>query len=197
KNSNRRNFQLWSRGLCCFKFVKTPRANAYVCAFGSAVGIPCLFLGIHLILVNMTLAWVFIFFTIIAICLNWSINVEILLDVVTPQRRSVANSWEILISHLLGDASGPYIVGLVSDSIRGTNSSPASHFGALVKAFYIPNVILVISAVLYIVAAAYFVSDHERFKKEMGFVDRTGSTTSNDNELQVRTANGKDNQAFA
>ncbi|VDO49305.1 unnamed protein product [Onchocerca flexuosa] len=40
-------------------------------------------------------------------------NFNFTMDIIVPQRRSVANSWQILISHLFGDASGPYIVGLV------------------------------------------------------------------------------------
>lgn len=39
--------------------------------------------------------------------------------IVVPQCRSTATAVQTLISHLFGDATSPYLVGLISDSIRG------------------------------------------------------------------------------
>ncbi|VDM41846.1 unnamed protein product [Toxocara canis] len=189
--------QVWSQGKCCCRRLKSARANPLVCALGSALGVPFLFLALHLIQTNMDVAWIFLFLIITSVCLNWSINVEILLDVVTPQRRSVANSWQILISHLLGDASGPYIIGLVSDAIRGSNKRPSAQFDALIKAFYIPNVILVVSAVLFIVAAAFFIRDKRRFHEQMGYSSSAADASYNGKEIQIKTITGIENQAFA
>jgi hypothetical protein len=36
-----------------------------------------------------------------------------------PQRRSIATAVQILISHAFGDASGPWIVGAISDWVFG------------------------------------------------------------------------------
>jgi MFS transporter, Spinster family, sphingosine-1-phosphate transporter len=35
-----------------------------------------------------------------------------------PTRRSTAEAFQILISHALGDAGSPYLVGLISESIK-------------------------------------------------------------------------------
>lgn len=91
-----------------------------------------------------------------------------LLYIIVPHRRSIANSWQITISHLFGDASGPYIIGLVSDAIRGTDVSPKAHFYALLKAFYIPNVLLVVSAIAFGLATWTVLKDKERFEIDMG-----------------------------
>lgn len=40
-------------------------------------------------------------------------NCVILQYVVPPSRRSTAEAFQILFSHALGDASSPYIIGLV------------------------------------------------------------------------------------
>uniref|UniRef100_F1L4Q1 Protein spinster 1 n=2 Tax=Ascaris TaxID=6251 RepID=F1L4Q1_ASCSU len=189
--------QIWSNGKCCCRSIKSARANPLVCALGSAIGVPFLFFALHLIQTVMNISWVFMFLTITALCLNWSINVEILLDVVTPQRRSVANSWQILISHLLGDASGPYIIGLVSDAIRGSDTTPKAHFDALVNAFYIPNVILVISAILFIAAAVFFIRDKRKFQQQMGYSNMTGDVSYDGNEVQIKSIKGIDNKAFS
>lgn len=36
----------------------------------------------------------------------------------TPTRRGTAEAAQILLSHLFGDAGSPYLIGLVSDSLR-------------------------------------------------------------------------------
>ncbi|KHJ80595.1 transporter, major facilitator family protein [Oesophagostomum dentatum] len=62
-----------------------------------------------------------IFLTIIAMCFNWAANVDMLMAVIIPSRRNAATSWQILISHLFGDASGPYLVGIVSSTLKLSN----------------------------------------------------------------------------
>ncbi|KAK6013912.1 hypothetical protein OSTOST_20744 [Ostertagia ostertagi] len=80
---------------------------------------------------------VLMFICITATCFNWATNVDMLMAVVIPTRRNAANSWQILISHLCGDASGPYILGLISDAIRGDDDTPLGHFHSLVMSFYL------------------------------------------------------------
>lgn len=50
-----------------------------------------------------------------------------------PTRRSTAEAFQILISHALGDAGSPYLVGLVSEALKpGLRSSEkAAAFGKL------------------------------------------------------------------
>ncbi|VDM37317.1 unnamed protein product [Toxocara canis] len=138
--------QMWSSGKWCFRFLRTNRANALVCALGSFMATPLLFFGLCFMDGNMTAAW----------------------DVVTPTRRSVANACQIFISNLFGGAVGPYVVGLVSDRIRGSDNSPTARFNGVQKAFYVLNCVLLVSGSLFVVAALFFKRDHLRFRKEMG-----------------------------
>uniref|UniRef100_A0AAF5PVR4 Major facilitator superfamily (MFS) profile domain-containing protein n=1 Tax=Wuchereria bancrofti TaxID=6293 RepID=A0AAF5PVR4_WUCBA len=188
--------QFWSQGKLCCKPIKTVRSDALVCAIGSLFAIPFLFIGLHLCSTNITLAWVFIFLAVVSLCLNWAIIIDMLLDIIVPQRRSIANSWQILISHLFGDASGPYIVGLVSDWIRGSDDTPTACFQSLIKAFYIPNIILIISVLLFVGAAISFVHDRNKFLQQIGHYSKYDYSSAKFNGNEVKIGNGARNDAF-
>uniref|UniRef100_A0A915PBV9 Major facilitator superfamily (MFS) profile domain-containing protein n=1 Tax=Setaria digitata TaxID=48799 RepID=A0A915PBV9_9BILA len=201
--------EFWSHGKWCCKPLKTVRSDALVCAVGSLLAIPFLFVGLHLCATNISLAWVFIFLTVVSLSSNWAIIIDLLLDIIVPQRRSVANSWQILISHLFGDASGPYIIGMASDWIRGSDTSPSANFQSLIKAFYIPNVILIVSVVLFIAAAVTFVRDRNIFLEQIGYYSKGGGLSNQFNgkepnngkvyqqhEMFARIGNGAVNDRF-
>jgi hypothetical protein len=76
---------------------------------GSIVACPFLFIGMHLIEIKLWIAWISMFVAITFLCLNWAINVDMLLYIVLPNKRSLATGMQILISHLFGDASGESI----------------------------------------------------------------------------------------
>lgn len=46
------------QGSLCLQRCQTFRANALICALGSVLGTPFLYLGLHLIEINMTASWV-------------------------------------------------------------------------------------------------------------------------------------------
>ncbi|KJH53773.1 hypothetical protein DICVIV_00202 [Dictyocaulus viviparus] len=157
-------------GVGPFRYVRTIRSDAIICGVGALIGVPTLYFSLHEIPKSMTVAWVLMFVCITSMCFNWATNVDMLMDVVIPNRRSTANSWQILISHLFGDASGPYILGMISDAIRGDDESPYGHFNSLILSFYLPNVLLVLSSILFFIAAYTFLRDHKIFKNEMASV---------------------------
>ena len=61
-----------------------------------------------------------LFFLGLLLNCNWSIVSDITLYIVIPTRRSIASATQILISHALGDAISPYLIGVVADWIRPT-----------------------------------------------------------------------------
>uniref|UniRef100_A0A915CMJ2 Major facilitator superfamily (MFS) profile domain-containing protein n=1 Tax=Ditylenchus dipsaci TaxID=166011 RepID=A0A915CMJ2_9BILA len=160
--------QAWKDGKLCFRKIKTPRADALISAIGSFLAVPLLFAGLHLLHASLLLAYISIFFAILFLCLNWAINVDMLMYIIVPQRRSIANSWLIMISHLFGDASGPYVIGLFSDWIRGPDDSPSGHYYSLLYSFYVPNILLLISGIAFILCAVALVKDMDNFNIEMG-----------------------------
>ncbi|KAF1751639.1 hypothetical protein GCK72_018193 [Caenorhabditis remanei] len=158
---------MWSRGVGPFKCIQTIRADALICAIGAAICIPTLVLAIQNIEDNMGFAWVMLFICIVASSFNWATNVDLLLSVVVPQRRSSASSWQILISHMFGDASGPYILGLISDAIRGNDNSAQGHYKSLVTSFWLCVGTLVLSVILFGISAITITKDRARFNEIM------------------------------
>ncbi|XP_052842870.1 protein spinster isoform X3 [Drosophila gunungcola] len=94
-----------------------PTADPVVCAFGLLVSAPLLTGAVLLVNSNSAGTYALIFFGQLALNLNWAIVADILLYVVVPTRRSTAEAFQILISHALGDAGSPYLVGAISESI--------------------------------------------------------------------------------
>lgn len=93
------------------------RADPLICSLGVFLSVPFAFLGLAIPHSTMPLSWISIFIAIVSLCVNWTLTSDILLYVITPSRRSFAQSVQILFSHLLGDAFSPYFVGLVSFTV--------------------------------------------------------------------------------
>ncbi|XP_044868340.1 protein spinster homolog 1 isoform X3 [Mauremys mutica] len=90
-----------------------PRADPLVCAAGLLGSAPFLFLALVCAQGSSAATYVFIFIGETLLSLNWAIVADILLYVVVPTRRSTAESFQIVMSHLLGDAGSPYLIGVV------------------------------------------------------------------------------------
>ena len=116
-----------SNGVGIFRYMQTKRSDAIVCCVGAVIGIPTMFFGIWGIDKNLVFAYVMMFICTAGLRFNWATNVDMMLvsasiqglfnshfqSVVIPPRRNTANALQILTSHLLGDGSGPYILGAV------------------------------------------------------------------------------------
>ena len=50
--------------------------------------------------------------------MNWGLSIELVIGVIPPSRRSTAKAFFHLISHSLGDAPAPLIVGGLADIIH-------------------------------------------------------------------------------
>ncbi|XP_048089892.1 protein spinster homolog 1 [Alosa alosa] len=100
----------------------TPRADPLVCAFGLLMAAPFLYLSIVFAQASTVATYVFIFLGETFLSMNWAIVADILLYVVVPTRRSTAEAFQIVLSHLLGDAGSPYLIGVVSDSLKREES---------------------------------------------------------------------------
>ncbi|KAH8416169.1 hypothetical protein KR222_009729 [Zaprionus bogoriensis] len=92
--------------------------DPYICAYGLFISAPMVFIALIVPKLSGTLCFVFVFFAQVALNLSWSIVADILLYVVVPTRRSTAEAFQILISHALGDAGSPYLVGAISVAIK-------------------------------------------------------------------------------
>ncbi|XP_037949764.1 protein spinster isoform X2 [Teleopsis dalmanni] len=92
--------------------------DPYICAVGLLVSAPMVFAALVMPQISPFLCFFFVFFAQLSLNLCWSIVADILLYVVVPTRRSTAEAFQILISHALGDAGSPYLVGVLSEAIK-------------------------------------------------------------------------------
>ncbi|TKR66901.1 hypothetical protein L596_023128 [Steinernema carpocapsae] len=148
--------ELWKEGRACFQ--KSEKAGVFVCAFGSLGGLPFLYLTLMLVDKTTIVFWVTIFFAITFMCFNWAVNMNVLMTVIVANRRALANAIQTMVSHALGDAASPYVVGAISDGIRGNSSSDTDSYFALRDALFLPNFVLVFSIAGYL-AASFFVEE--------------------------------------
>ncbi|CAJ0586077.1 unnamed protein product, partial [Mesorhabditis spiculigera] len=160
--------EMLRQGQLCFRFFKTERACPIICAIGALIGTPALFSAMHVIGHSETESYALMFITITGLSFNWSINVDLLMSVVVPWRRNSSIAWQILISHLFGDAAGPYLIGMLSDRFRGAQTSPWSRFVSLRTAFYIPNAFCILSVLLFFIASMTVLRDQAVYRREMG-----------------------------
>ncbi|CAJ0586193.1 unnamed protein product, partial [Mesorhabditis spiculigera] len=125
------------------------------------------------------------FITITGLSFNWAINVDLQMSVVVPWRRNSSNAWQILISHLFGDAAGPYLIGMLSDRFREHRDTPWDRFVSLRTAFYIPNAMCLLSVILFFVAALTVLRDQAIYRREMGLPDDPACPSSSRRKSQV------------
>ncbi|GFU45105.1 protein spinster homolog 1 [Nephila pilipes] len=135
------------------------RADPLICAYGVIISVPLIFSGVVVVEYSILVAWILIFLGEVCLCVNWTIVADMLLYVIVPTRRSIAEAVQILVSHAFGDAASPYIIGLVSDKIFLHSNSSYHDFLSLQYALYIPTGVLVIGAFFFFLTAIHIEKD--------------------------------------
>jgi MFS family permease len=97
---------------------KVPNADPIVCGTTLMLSVPVLFFGFFAARYSLNWCYGLTFLAGLLLNCNWSIVSDITCYIVIPTRRSIANATQILISHALGDAISPYLIGVVADWIR-------------------------------------------------------------------------------
>ncbi|CAM2114844.1 unnamed protein product [Caretta caretta] len=140
-----------------------PRADPLVCAAGLLGSAPFLFLALVCAQGSSLATYVFIFIGETLLSLNWAIVADILLYVVVPTRRSTAESFQIVMSHLLGDAGSPYLIGVISDRIqRGRPPSYLLEFRSLQYALMLSAFAGVLGGGFFLATALFIQGDRKR-----------------------------------
>ncbi|KAM3724548.1 Protein spinster [Dirofilaria immitis] len=171
--------QIWRSGFG--NVLANTHADLHVCALGSLLAVPFLYFALVLSTQYTILCWIFIFFAITGCCVNSAINVDILMSVISLRRRSIATAIQTLISHLFGDAFSPYLIGAVSDALRGHERSTLAHFIALQHSLFLPSFVLCFGSLLYLVSSFYINQDRRNSDKSMHgeqFITDDNSDTS-------------------
>ncbi|XP_075677936.1 protein spinster homolog 1-like isoform X2 [Dermatophagoides pteronyssinus] len=168
-----------------------PYADSWVCAIGVALSIPCILLSIALARQSPTISWFAIFLGVTFLSTNWSVVVDILLYVIIPQRRSTAQSLQILTSHILGDASSPFIIGAISDAFNSNDDK----FRSLSFALYLTPIILVFGVLFFGLSAKFILKDEQRCKQMISKGDGgSGMESSTNSESNYDTPNLQDDR---
>ncbi|KAM6465790.1 protein spinster homolog 3 [Liasis olivaceus] len=101
------------------------KADPLICALGLLTSAPCMYLAIMVAQKSIVAVYIFIALAEFFLSLNWAVVADILLYVVKPSCQSTALSLQIFMSHLLGDAGSPYLIGVIASTIQvhqGDNS---------------------------------------------------------------------------
>eukprot|EP00057_Strongylocentrotus_purpuratus_P001924 XP_003723489.1 PREDICTED: protein spinster homolog 1 isoform X1 [Strongylocentrotus purpuratus] len=160
---------------------KTDRADPLVCAAGMLLSAPFLFIALEVSDQQVGITWTFVFIAETLICLNWALVPDILLAVLIPTRRSTGNAIQMLISHLLGDALSPWLVGAVSDSIRNSHEdseSTEAKYTSLIFSLYTTCYVTVLGGGFFLWTALYFADDKKRVQTIVSKMKSGNGTTA-------------------
>lgn len=172
----------------------TGKADPFVCAFGLLTSAPFLFLSLFLSRYNEYLTWILIFIGETLLCLNWTVVADILLYLVIPTRRSSAEAIQILLSHLLGDAGSPFLVGAISDAIQRSYSTKGvvTEYIGLEYALYMTSFVCVIGGGFFLFCAIFIEKDRdetERMEREAMVQQRDETVTTHISDEVVSESN--------
>uniref|UniRef100_A0A8B9FFS1 Sphingolipid transporter 3 (putative) n=1 Tax=Amazona collaria TaxID=241587 RepID=A0A8B9FFS1_9PSIT len=82
--------------------------------------------------------------------------------VVTPRRQSTAIALQILVSHLLGDAGSPYLIGIISNAIQTKNDcSPQWSFRSMQYSFVVCAFVGVFGGAFFLLTSLYIEEDRK------------------------------------
>ncbi|XP_032902282.1 protein spinster homolog 1-like [Amblyraja radiata] len=145
---------------------KNPHADPLICAAGLLLSTPFLFSVIVVASKSIVAAYICVFFGDMFLAMNFSIVSDILLYVVIPSRRSMAEAVQITISHILGDAFSPYIVGAISTALQESQPDLIDKkFESLQHALLICPFVTIIGAGLFLWTANHLEEDQENALK--------------------------------
>ncbi|KAJ8923321.1 hypothetical protein NQ315_001879 [Exocentrus adspersus] len=155
-----------------------PSVDPIICGAGLILSAPFLIGTTYASTQNTSLCYVLLFFGQVSLNLNWAIVSDILLYVVLPTRRSTAEGFQLLVSHALGDAGSPYLIGVLSEAFKiGLNTTEAgSHsitatagnstdlddFKSLQYALFSTCFVEVIGGLFFLITAFYVLQDKHK-----------------------------------
>ncbi|XP_063917652.1 protein spinster-like isoform X2 [Zophobas morio] len=159
---------------------KYPRVDPIICAVGLLISAPLLLGTTFAATYNIALCYVLLFLGQVALNLNWSIVSDILLYVVLPTRRSTAEGLQLLVSHALGDAGSPYLIGVMSEAILNllnkSSKNEWNDFKSLQYALFTTCFVEILGALFFLVNALYILHDKQKVEKAIQEVMDSGSS---------------------
>ncbi|XP_034831763.1 protein spinster isoform X1 [Maniola hyperantus] len=170
------------------------RAHAVICGVGLLLSTPAMALAMLLTDVNPYAPFALMFFGEVALNLNWAIVADMSLYVVIPPRRSTAEAFQILISHMFGDAGSPYLVGVISESLKRSAPQPASlsvQFRSLQRALFITCFVEVLGGIFFLLTAIYIVRDKQKVDRAIAEAEAQSVEPSHSNAQEEHLEGGE------
>ncbi|XP_050351244.1 protein spinster isoform X1 [Nymphalis io] len=164
------------------------RAHAVICGTGLLLSAPAMAGALLLTESYFYAPFALMFIGELALNLNWAIVADMSLYVVIPPRRSTAEAFQILISHMFGDAGSPYLVGVISESLKKSLSplpfeppSQIVQFKALQYALFVTCFVEVIGGIFFLITAIYIVRDKLKVDRAIAEAEAQSAEPSHSN----------------
>ena len=103
--------------------------------------------------------WPLVFIAEVGLCLGWALFVDMQMYVVIPNRRATANAFNMFVSHLLGDAFSPYLIGAIADWYKGGRIGNVLQFLGLQYGCFVCPFVCVLSAGFFLFTSLYILED--------------------------------------
>jgi len=158
-----------------------PTVDALICGFGLSISSIFFYFSFLFASGNVYVTYTLVFFGLLFLNLNWALVGDILLYVVIPPRRATAETLQIVITHLLGDAGSSFITGWIADGIRPHiehYSADYQEFKALQYSLFSVIFMNVLGSFLFIVTGWYLVEDRAK-------VDRAVASNATEEEASA------------
>jgi len=147
--------------------------DPFICGCSVLISIPFLITGILLARDNIILTFVIVFIGMFFLNCNWSVAVDMTIYVITPVRRSTAEAIHLMLTHALGEAGAPPLVGALADGLKPMIKEKYPEycedmieFYSLQYAMFLPFCLLFIGGLLFLLACRWVVDDKHAVERE-------------------------------
>ncbi|XP_017684345.1 PREDICTED: protein spinster homolog 3 isoform X4 [Lepidothrix coronata] len=142
------------------------KADPLICATSMFTSSLCLYTALMLAQTSILSTFIFIAFGELFLSVNWAVVTDILLYVVTPRRQSTAIALQILLSHLLGDAGSPYLIGAISNALQARGApSFQSSFRSIQSSFAICAFVGAFGGAFFLLTSLYIEGDRREAER--------------------------------
>ncbi|BHF60870.1 Protein spinster 3 [Sparganum proliferum] len=141
--------------------VFTSVAEPYVCGGGLLLSAPFVYASLLSPYFNFYLCMFFVFIGQLLICLNWALVADMTMSVVIPTRRATASALQMVLSHSLGDAISPLIIGTIADAQAHSDSLEWRYLG-MQRSLFLTVFVCVVAGFLLLLSSWYLEAAKER-----------------------------------
>ncbi|CAH8488308.1 unnamed protein product [Schistosoma turkestanicum] len=133
-----------------------PAADAYVCSTSLFLCAPFLFFALISPSWNFYACIILVFIVEFLLCITWALVADMTMGVVIPTRRSTASALQMVMSHALGDAISPAIVGRIAVALTDLHSLETQYLG-LQRALFLTAFVCALGGFLFLMVTLFLI----------------------------------------